>query len=168
LLFDRNLRPVRIEREQDVVSEEVFARFGELEQQLVGVLADAGFAGLQPDIDLHAAVAIQHIAGKHVFAQRPAGDSQHLQRAIEDVDRPRLKVVVLARFGHIGNAGPQSELVRAPFARLLVEFRLGDLAVDEQDLPGIDNPGVGVVRALFQKVDRPPTGRRRSAPAEEP
>jgi hypothetical protein len=131
----------------------------ELEEELFGVLADAGFARLEPDVDRHAAVAVQDGAGEDVFPHRTAGHDHHLQRAVEDVDGPRLEVVIRAGFGDVGDLGAKCVLVASGVGRAAVELRFGDFAIDQDDGLRIDDVRLRIVRTFLEELD----GRRLTA-----
>ena len=80
------LRPIGIERDDAIVLVKLLGRAGEVVENLVRVLRDAGLGRLQVDVDDHRLVAIQLIAQELVVAHRPAGEQQHAGFAIDDFD----------------------------------------------------------------------------------
>ena len=124
---------------------------GEVVENLVRVLRDAGRGGLQQHVDDRVVVAAQLVAEELIFARRTAGDQQHAILAIDDFD--------------VGSCASWSELSAAisrwfgSLTRICNVRRPGSL------MPGNSNftrslwPSVGSVTALLA-FDVPRFGRQ--------
>ena len=96
------LRPVGIERDDAIVLVQFFGRAGEMVEDCVGILRNAGLGSLQEDVDDHRGVAMQLIAKELVVAHRAAGEEQDASFAIDDFDFGF--ALVVARVAVVGAA----------------------------------------------------------------